>query len=170
MTETAAASSSSKAAYEKARKLIDEVHKQDPLYQKEASSGTEGVEGQDELAYADAMEAWVNALIEKAGEEAFNRLKELPGGLDLVRLAARCQHLERFATPRNTFPDGKAGYLQWRRTLYVKQADKAVKLLTAAGVCQEECAYVHKWVSKTDLKPGRQGGEWGTQVRVRHER
>ena len=48
----------------------------------------------------------------------------------LLRLAARCQHLERWSVPRASFPEGKPGYLAWRRSLYVKQADRA----RAAGV------------------------------------
>lgn len=122
-------------------------------------------EGQDELAYADAMEAWVNALVNKVGPSAEDRLASLPGGRDLVRIAARCQHLERFATPRSSFPDGKAGYLQWRRSLYHTQADHAARLMAQAGMADDECRLVRTWVSKTDLKPGKSGGEWGTQVR-----
>lgn len=32
-------------------------------------------------------------------------------------LAARCQHLNRFATPRASYPEGKAGYLKWRASI-----------------------------------------------------
>lgn len=180
---------SSSVAYAKARQLIDDIHRQDPRFERrkeqQAAQGAaaaagipgEGLEvtqeagpapadedGQDELSYADAMEQWVDTLLQRAGEGAESRLAALPGGRDLIRLAARCQHLQRFATPRSTFPEGKAGYLQWRRSLYTKQADKAVELMTQAGMSPEESQHVYKWVSKTDLKPGRLGGEWGTQV------
>lgn len=184
-------------AYVKARQLIDDVHKRDPLYVKhkeqqaaqgaamasvgiavevtsdlssEKASGsvdeTEG--GQDELEYANAMEEWVIALMEK-DEKGKQAILQIPGEnpIELIKLAARCQHLERFATPRNTFPEGKAGYLHWRRSLYTIQADKASALLIEAGVSEEEAKLVHTWVSKTDLKPGKEGGEWGTQVSMR---
>ena len=184
-------------AYVKARQLIDDVHKRDPLYLKhkeqqaaqgaamasvgiavevtsdlssEKASGsvdeTEG--GQDELEYANAMEEWVTALMEK-DEKGKQAILQIPGEnpIELIKLAARCQHLERFATPRNTFPEGKAGYLSWRRSLYTIQADKASALLIEAGVSEQEAKLVHTWVSKTDLKPGKESGEWGTQVSMR---
>ena len=31
--------------------------------------------------------------------------------------------------PRASFPEGKAGYLSWRKSLYVKQAARAKELL-----------------------------------------
>lgn len=81
---------------------------------------------------------------------------------ELLRLAARCQHLERFLTPRTSYPEGKAGYLKWRRDLYKIQADRAKQLLLNAGV--EGSDWVHKWVSKTELNPGKDTGDMGTQL------
>ena len=187
--------------YLKARQLIDDLHKRDPLYVKRkeqqaaqgaaiASAGvavdgldvTEELstekaapsvdereeEGQDEYAYANAMEEWIIALLEKTKGQSKvqDALSQIPGEepIELIKLAARCQHLERFATPRSTFPEGKAGYLHWRRSLYTIQADKASSLLLEAGLSEREAKLVHTWVSKTDLKPGKEGGEWGTQV------
>ena len=63
--------------------------------------------------------------------------------------------------PRASFPDGKAGYLTWRRSLYVKQAERARGLLLEAGVAADQAAEVATWVSKTGLKtnPGTQALE-----------
>ena len=36
-----------------------------------------------------------------------------PTASSSLLLAARCQHLDRFSTPRSTYPEGKAGYLKW---------------------------------------------------------
>jgi tRNAThr (cytosine32-N3)-methyltransferase len=79
----------------------------------------------------------------------------------LLRLAARCQHLERWLVPRASFPEGKAGYLAWRKFLYTKQAERARALLLEAGVSAEEAAEVATWVSKSGLKtnPGTQALE-----------
>ena len=44
------------------------------------------------------------------------------------------------------------GYLTWRRSLYVKQAERARELLLRAGVSESEAADVATWVSKTGLK------------------
>lgn len=127
------------SAYDRARELIDSAHSADPAL---APDGRPA-----ELVYADRMEAWVARLVTDA--------------TPLLRLAARSQHLERWLTPRATFPEGKPGYLAWRRSLYVKQAERARELLLAAGVTAAEAAEVATWVSKTGLKtnPGTQALE-----------
>jgi tRNAThr (cytosine32-N3)-methyltransferase len=84
-----------------------------------------------------------------------------PTANDLLRLAARCQHLERWSVPRATFPEGKVGYLNWRRSLYVKQATRAKELLLQAGVSAHEADEAATWVAKSGLKtnPGTQALE-----------
>ncbi|HXC02696.1 MAG TPA: DUF4202 domain-containing protein [Opitutaceae bacterium] len=125
--------------YFRARELVDAAHAADP---RRADDGRPA-----EFVYADRMEAWVARL-----------------GLDappLLRLAARCQHLERWSVPRTNFAMDRAGYHAWRRSLYVKQADRARELLLQAGVPAAEAEEVATWVSKTALKtnPGSQALE-----------
>lgn len=117
-------------AYAHARAAIDAAHAADP---NRTADGRPA-----ELLYADRMEAWVARLV--------------PGAPPLLRLAARCQHLERFLVPRATFPEGKAGYHAWRRSLYTRQAERARELLIAAGVPESKAADVATWVSKSELK------------------
>ena len=117
-------------AYTKARELIDAAHAADP---KKTAAGRPA-----ELVYADRVEAWV--------------IRVVPEATALLRLAARAQHLERWSVPRATFPEGKVGYLNWRRSLYVKQAARAKELLLQAGVASPEAEEVATWVSKTGLK------------------
>jgi len=126
-------------AYAQARSLIDSAHAGDP---KRTADGRPA-----ELVYADRMEAWV--------------LRAAATPTPLLRLAARCQHLERWSVPRSGFPDGKAGYLSWRKSLYKKQADHSRALLLQAGVSPAEADEVATWVSKTGLKtnPGTQALE-----------
>lgn len=126
-------------AYTKARELIDAAHGADP---KRAADGRAA-----ELVYAERMEAWAV------------RASENP--TPLLRLAARCQHLERWSVPRTTYPDGKVGYLTWRKSLYTKQAERARELLLQAGVPATEASDVATWVSKTAMKtnPGTQALE-----------
>jgi tRNAThr (cytosine32-N3)-methyltransferase len=125
--------------YARARELIDAAHAADPTRAPDGRAA--------ELVYADRMEAWVA----KLG----------PAASPLLRLAARSQHLERWSVPRASFPEGKAGYLNWRRSLYTKQAERARTLLIGAGVPAAEAAEVATWVSKTGLKtnPGTQALE-----------
>lgn len=117
-------------AYNRARTLIDSAHASDP------SRTAEGRPA--ELAYADAMESWV--------------LKLDPGASPLLRLAARCQHLERWSVPRATFPMDKPGYHAWRRLLYTRQSERARELVLSAGVSEIDASALAGWVSKQSLK------------------
>jgi len=117
-------------AHDRARQLIDTAHAADPVRTPDGRAA--------ELVYADRVETWVVKLIADAAP--------------ILRLAARCQHLERWLTPRATFPEGKVGYLTWRRSLYVKQAERARELLVTAGISAEEANEAATWVSKTGLK------------------
>ena len=124
--------------YDRARILIDQAHAADPLITPH---------GPAELVYADRMEAFL--------------LKVAPNATPIQRLAARCQHLERWTVPRSSYPMTKVGYHQWRTGLYTKQAATAQSLLLAAGVSAEEADAVFRWVAKKDLKkdPGTQALE-----------
>lgn len=126
-------------AYARARQLIDAAHAADPARTPDGRPA--------ELVYGERVEAWVVRLI--------------PTAAPILRLAARCQHLERWLTPRATFPEGKPGYFAWRRSLYVKQAERARALLHEAGVPADEADEAATWVSKTGLKtnPGTQALE-----------
>lgn len=125
--------------YPRARELIDAAHAADPV---RASDGRPA-----ELVYADRMEAWVARLVTEASP--------------LLRLAARCQHLERWSVPRASFPLDRAGYLAWRKSLYHKQADRARELLLQAGAPAPAADEAATWISKTGLKtnPGTQALE-----------
>src|ERR1700712_2280570 len=117
-------------AYAKARELIDAAHAADP---KSTANGKPA-----ELVYADRVEAWV--------------IRVAPAATSLLKLAARCQHLERWSVPRASFPEGKVGYLNWRRSLYVKQAARARDLMLQAGVSTSEADEAATWVSKGSMK------------------
>ena len=119
--------------------LIDAAHAADPGV---APDGRPA-----ELAYADNMERWVVRIAPDASPSC-----ALPLGASTWN-AGR--------TPRALFPEGKAGYLTWRRSLYVKQAERARQLLVQAGVPEAEAGDAATWVSKTGLKtnPGTQALE-----------
>jgi len=116
-------------AHARARQLIDAAHAADP---KRTPDGRAA-----ELVYADRMEAWVARLV--------------PAASLILRLAARCQHLERWSVPRATFPDGKTGYLKWRQSLYKQQSDRARELLLAGGVPVGEADEAATWVAKNAM-------------------
>lgn len=87
-----------------------------------------------ELAYADSCEKW---------------LQHLLGDLDdTARLAARCQHLERWSIPRDSYPEGRASYLKWRKAVHARQGERACELITAAGVDTAVAERVRELVAK----------------------
>lgn len=116
--------------YDQARQLIDAAHSADPK--------TTPIGQPAELLYADRMEEWVTRLNPQASP--------------LLRLAARCQHLERWVVPRDTFPLDRPGYHAWRKSLYRLQSERARELLLQAGLSTCEADDVALWVSKTGLK------------------
>jgi hypothetical protein len=117
-------------SYTRARAAIDTAHEADPHRLADGRAA--------ELVYADRMEGWIAKLD--------------PQATPLLRLAARCQHLERWSVPRASYPLDKVGYHAWRRFLYQKQATRARELLLAAGVSAAEADHVATWVSKSGLK------------------
>jgi hypothetical protein len=117
-------------AAERARAAIDAAHEADP---NRASDGRAA-----ELVYADGMEKWVARVV--------------PGADEVLRLAARCQHLERWLVPRASFPLGKPGYLAWRRSLYVKQAERARLIMVESGLPAGKASEAATWISKTDMR------------------
>lgn len=116
--------------YARARELVDAAHAADPQRSPDGRAA--------ELIYAERMESWVARVV--------------PDASPLLRLAARCQHLERWSVPRASFPLDKPGYHAWRRSLYVKQSERARELLLQAGVAGQEAAEVATWVAKSGLK------------------
>ncbi len=80
-------------SFDRALAAIDAAHAEDP--EKDAAGQPK------ELAYAQHMSAWLDRLAPQAS---------VP-----LRLAVRCQHLRRWAIPRGRYPEGKVGYLKWRK-------------------------------------------------------
>jgi tRNAThr (cytosine32-N3)-methyltransferase len=96
----------------RARAAIDALHAADP----------ERVAGRPaEADYADRIEAWIARLVTDGAPSP------------ALRLAARAQHLERWAIPRSQFPEGRGGYLRWRSAVHQRQGERARALVTEAG-------------------------------------
>lgn len=72
-----------------------------------------------ELLYAERLTAWILKLCPDAGEA--------------LRLAARCQHICRWQSPRENYPMTRAGYLKWRADLKKFHAEKSGAILREVG-------------------------------------
>jgi hypothetical protein len=57
----------------------------------------------------------------------------VPDATDVLRIAARGQHVERWHLPRTDFPDGREGYLAWRREQARRHALRVGGIMAEAG-------------------------------------
>lgn len=90
-----------------------------------------------EQAHAELMVEWVRRLD--------------PDPDDAQLLAARAHHLRRWSIPRADYPEGRAGYLRWRRTLNRQHAQEVAGLLAEAGYGQETVEVVQRTIRKEGL-------------------
>jgi hypothetical protein len=79
----------------------------------------EGVARPKELVDAERLARWVQ------------RLEPVPS--EALGLASHCQHLCRWELPRSDFPEGRIGYLTWRKALARLHADRAAEVLRSVG-------------------------------------
>jgi hypothetical protein len=75
-----------------------------------------------------------------------------PRAPEVVKLAVRAQHIERWKSPRQSYPMDRKGYLQWRANLYELHAETAARLLREAGYDDETIGRVKKALGKRGLK------------------
>src|SRR6266481_1232675 len=61
---------------------------------------------------------------------------------ELLRIAVRGQHIERWTSPRSGYPVGRAGYLKWRNDLKEFHARRLGEIMTAAGYGPHDIARV----------------------------
>ncbi|MFN0191537.1 MAG: DUF4202 domain-containing protein [Aestuariivirga sp.] len=75
-----------------------------------------------------------------------------PDASELLRIAARAQHIERWIVPRESYPEGRIAYLQWRKDLQLHHAKRAGELMREAGYREDEIARVASLLRKERLK------------------
>jgi hypothetical protein len=94
-------------------------------------------------------------LAEIHGRLAVDWIERLvPGADDPLLLAARAHHLRRWEVPRTSYPDGRAGYLRWRRDQKQRHAIDVAELLTAAGYDAAEVERVQQLIRRDGLAAG----------------
>ncbi len=71
---------------------------------------------------------------------------------DVLKIAARGQHIERWLLPRSDYPDGRAGYLAWRRDQGRAHGERLAELMAAAGYAEEDCARAGVLLRKEGLR------------------
>jgi len=91
-----------------------------------------------ELLYAQRMTIWLDKLAPDASE--------------VLRLAVRCQHIQRWTIPRHTYAMDRTGYLRWRTTLARFHADTAAAILRDVGYDDATIQRVQRLLRKESLK------------------
>ncbi|NJS39011.1 MAG: DUF4202 domain-containing protein [Rhodobacteraceae bacterium] len=87
------------------------------------------------------------------GQRMTDELARLfPAATEILQIAARGQHVERWLLPRADFPPGKDGYLAWRREQARRHADRVAGMMAEAGYPPEDCARVGVLLRKEGLK------------------
>lgn len=75
-----------------------------------------------------------------------------PDASESLRIAVRGQHIQRWAIPRDEYPEGRQGYHQWRRRLYDYHAELVRELMAEVGYAEEIMARAASLVRKENLK------------------
>jgi hypothetical protein len=96
-----------------------------------------GLERKKEQAHAEMVSDWLDRLRPEASEP--------------LRLAARAHHVRRWTIPRDSFPDGRAGYLQWRRSLQDVHAAELRAIMEAEGYQPAEINRAEHIIRKREL-------------------
>ncbi len=100
----------------------------------------DGVTRPKEQAHAEANVAWIRRLRPDAPVE--------------LLLAARAAHVRRWEIPRTDEPEGRAGYLRWKRRLQQHHAEVAGEVLAGVGyepaVVERVQAIIRKEGLRTD--------------------
>ena len=75
-----------------------------------------------------------------------------PHASEHLRIAARAQHIERWTSPRASYPAGRVGYLKWRKDLQGFHARRIGDIMMAAGYDAGDVERVGALVRKERLK------------------
>ena len=122
-----------RARFERAIARFDAANREDPN-----RVTIDGRERPKELLYAERMSAMLARFAPEASET--------------VRLAARCQHIERWKMPRADYPMDRIGYLQWRKRANQFHARVAGDILRDVGYDEAIVARVGALLKKEALK------------------
>jgi hypothetical protein len=100
--------------FESVLRRFDEENSRDPNHENSQPR---------ELLYAQRLTDWV--------------LRLAPDASEALRLAARCQHICRWESPRKNYPMTRAGYLKWRADLKKFHAERSGAILREVGYDEE---------------------------------
>ena len=122
-----------KGRFTRAVERFDAANADDPNHET-----VDGADQPKELVYARRMTATL--------------ARFAPNASEIVRLAARSQHIRRWSVPRTDYPDGRDGYRRGRTHLYGVHADTAATILRDVGYDDPTVSRVASLLRKERLK------------------
>jgi hypothetical protein len=117
--------------------LIDEANSHDPTMLNDG-----GIRVPAELIYGQRS----SAMLERYDT----------GASELLSIAARGHHIERWKSPRRSFPEGRVGYLKWRMELRSYHARRCGELMEKAGYSVDEIERAGQLIRKERLSSDRE--------------
>ncbi|RUR29844.1 DUF4202 domain-containing protein [Vreelandella nanhaiensis] len=111
---------------------LDHLHGEDPQH-----VDLDGEPIAAELLYAQRMSTLLATLNQAPGE--------------CLQIAVRAQHLQRWQVPRDAYPEGRVGYLTWRRDQGIRAGDTVAQLMNEAGYSAEDTQRVATLINKKGL-------------------
>ncbi|MEG3754359.1 DUF4202 domain-containing protein [Psychromonas arctica] len=123
----------STAQLEQVIALIDKANNQDP-----------------NIVLVDTVEWPKERLYSQHMSEMLSRFK--PDASDLMQIAVRGQHIQRWQSLRSDYPEGKQGYHQWRTNLYTFHAEQVAELMQQVGYQEDAIEQVKNAVGKKSIK------------------
>jgi len=112
---------------------IDRLNAEDPNLELE-----HGKACPSELLYSRRMTAQLLAFMPDASEE--------------LQIAARAQHIQRWQVPRQSYPEGRIGYLQWRTDLGRMHAKTTRQLMAEHDYSEAAFDRVQRLLTKRGIK------------------
>ncbi len=87
------------------------------------------------------------------GERMTARLAKLvPDASDLLKMAARAQHIRRFDIPRASYPMDKVGYHAWRNALKARHGELLAEIMREVGWPEADVERAGQLVRKERIK------------------
>lgn len=114
-------------------KAIDDINSQDPNL-----VVIEGISQSKELVYGQQMSACLNQYWSEANE--------------VLQIAVRAQHIKRWQLKRTEYPEGKAGYYQWRIAQGRFHAELTANIMLDEGYNQTEADRCAAILRKENIK------------------
>lgn len=112
---------------------IDDINSEDPN-----TTEIDGISQPNELLYGQYMSACLAQFWSQTNE--------------LLEIAVRAQHIKRWHLARADFPEGKAGYLTWRKELGKFHAETTKHIMLANGYSEVEAETTASILRKEKLK------------------